>query len=252
MADHSGIARMMAVLTLLTGISLWQAGMLEGSASGTPSEAATQKSATLKGWSAPLQSADIGRPSSAGSSKNTSDGLEVVAGGKDIWGSDDEFHFTYQKQTGAFDVAVRVRSLTAPQLYARAGLMARADLSANSQHIFFLAFPDNRPRHNNTSAYELQYREMKGGESKGIYPPPQSPGAAPLFPVDFPNVWLRLKRSGNEFSSYASSDGKNWRKYASYSLDLPTEVYLGLAVTSHTSEATTTAVFSDFTVSADR
>ena len=166
-----------------------------------------------------------------------------MAGGKDIWGTSDEFHFVHQEQTGDFDVVVRVENLTAPHLYSRAGLMAREDLSPDSRHVFFLVFPDNRPRHANTSAYEFQYRERKGGDSKGIYPPQDAD--PPAFPVDFPHAWLRLKRAGNEFTGFVSSDGKNWKKYGVYSLDLPPTVFLGLAVTSHTAEASTTANFKD-------
>lgn len=200
----------------------------------------------LKGWAGSFKSVDIGKPSHAGSAKAVSPGEEIVAGGKDIWGTNDQFRFTYQQWQGDFDVAVQVRSLTAPHLYARAGIMARADLSDNSQHIFFLVFPDNRPRHNNTSAYELQYRETKGGTSKGIYPPPDS--TTPLFPVEFPHSWLRLRRTGNEFTSFVSEDGSHWKPYASYSMTLPQTVYLGLAVTSHTEEATVTAVIGDLQV----
>ena len=164
-----------------------------------------------------------------------------MAGGKDIWGPSDEFRFAHQKQTGDFDVIVRIESLAAPHLYSRAGLMAREDLSPGSRHVFFLVFPDNRPRHANTSAYEFQYREKKSGDSKGIYPPQDA--GPPAFPVDFPHAWLRLKRVGNEFTGFASTDGIRWKKYGSYSLDLPATVFLGLAVTSHTAEASTTASF---------
>ena len=130
-----------------------------------------------RGWSAPLESIDIGNPAIHGTTKVIPGGFEVVAGGKDIWGVSDEFRFVFQKQQGDFDVMVRVESLTAPQLYSRAGLMAREDLSADSRHVFFFVFPDNRPRHANTSAFEFQYRDAKGGDSNGIYPP-QNAGAA--------------------------------------------------------------------------
>ena len=198
-----------------------------------------------KGWSGPLTSGDIGDPAIPGSTKITSDGLEVSGSGTDIWGVSDQFHFVYQKQTGDFDVAVHVTSLTAQHLYSRAGIMAREDLTPGSRHVIFLAFPDNRPRHLNTSAYEFQHREKTDGESTAIYPPQ---GVSPSFPVDFPHVWLRLKRTGNEFTAFASTDGKSWKKYDSYTLDLPSTVFLGLAVTSHTTDASTAAVFKEFEV----
>src|SRR5580698_8205317 len=63
------------------------------------------------------------------------------------------------------------------------------------------------------------------GIAKGIYPPQDA--GAPAFPVDYPHAWLRLKRTGNEFTGFVSTDGKNWKKYGSYSLDLPSTVFLG-------------------------
>ena len=205
---------------------------------------ASDKQDQPKGWSAQLESNDVGNPAIHGSTRITDDGLEVVGAGKDVWGLSDQFRFVHEQQTGDFDVAVRVTSLTAPHVYARAGIMARDSLSPDSRHVFFLVFPDNRPRHANTSAYEFQYREKAAGDSKGIYPPQDA--GAPAFPVHYPHAWLRLKRTGSEFTGFVSTDGKNWKKYGSYSLDLPATVFLGLAVTSHTTEASTTATFKDF------
>jgi hypothetical protein len=208
--------------------------------------AAGKSRPALKGWNGPFESTDIGTPSTLGSAKAISGGLEMIAVGKDIWGASDEFHFAYQKQNGDFDVVTRIESLTAPHLYSKAGLMAREDLSSDSRHVFFLVFPDNRPRHNNTSAYEFQYREMKGAESHAIYPPQNS--SPPMFPVHFPDAWLRLKRVGNQFTGFVSSDGKSWKEYSSYSIDLPASVYLGLVATSHVADAATTARFKDLKV----
>ncbi|HUE42595.1 MAG TPA: hypothetical protein VMP12_03475, partial [Candidatus Sulfotelmatobacter sp.] len=67
-----------------------------------------QSAAEPKGWSEALQSIDVGSPVIHGSTKPTKDGLEVVASGRDIWDTSDQFHFVYQNQTGDFDVVVRV------------------------------------------------------------------------------------------------------------------------------------------------
>jgi hypothetical protein len=205
-----------------------------------------QNTVELKGWSEALHSTDVGSPVIHGSAKPTRDGLEVVASGRDIWDNSDQFHFVYQKQTGDFDVVVRVESLTAAHLYSRAGLMSRESLSPDSRHVFFLVFPDNRPRHKNKSAYEFQYRTKKGGESAAIYPPRKS--GHPAFPVEFPHAWLRLMRARNTFTGFVSADGKTWKVYGSHSLDLPETVFLGLATTSEIETASTTAVFKDLSL----
>ena len=196
-----------------------------------------------KGWTAPFTSADIGSPALAGSTKIIHGEIEASAAGKDVWGVSDQFRFVYQQLIGDFDIAVRVSSLTAPHLYSRAGLMARESTSPDSRHLFFLVFADNQPRHNNTSAYEFQYREETHGTSKAIYP--AADAGAPLFPVAFPNAWLRMRREGSRFTAFASNNGKQWKEYGSQSIDMPLTLYVGLAVTSHKADATATATFRD-------
>ena len=58
--------------------------------------------------------------------------------------------------------------------------------------------------------------------------------------VAFPNTWLRLKRSGNTFTAYSSSDGETWTLYATKTLALPSTVFFGFALTAHTTAATAT------------
>lgn len=174
---------------------------------------------------------DIGNPAIAGTVKVSDDGFDITAGGADIWGVKDEFNFVFVERTGDFDVISRIESLSAPHLYTKAGLMAREDLTANCRHIYFQVFPNNNPRNKNNGGYEFQYRQEKGGEMKAIYP--KSSDGIPEFPVTYPNTWIRLQRIKNNFSGYYSMDGKNWKIFTTYSIELPEKIYLGLAVTSH-------------------
>jgi len=190
-----------------------------------------------------FKSTDIGSPELQGSTVTEDDKIELTAGGADIWGIRDEFRFAYFEQSGDFDLATRIESLSDANLYTKAGIMAREELSDNSRHIFFQVFPNNNSRNKNNGGYEFQYRMEKGGEMKAIYPA-KSDGIAD-FPVNYPNTWIRLKRSGNEFSGYYSSDGTTWKIYTQFILDLAQKVYLGLAVTSHNTNKTATAVFLD-------
>ncbi len=140
-------------------------------------------------------------------------------------------------------MVARVESLTAPNLYTKAGIMVRETLMEGSRHIYFQVFPDNRPRNKNNGGYEFQYRETTDGDMKAVYPAVAT--GAPEFPVNYPNTWLRLKRNGSQFSGYYSSDGKTWKLYTNFSLDLPFKVYLGLAVTSHNISEKATGIFKD-------
>ena len=185
--------------------------------------------------------ADVGNPEIAGTVTVTGGGFDITAGGADIWGVKDEFHFVYIQKTGDFDLAARVESLTATHLYTKAGLMAREDLTPGSRHIYFQLFPDNKLRNKNNGGFEYQYRQESGGEMKAIYPARFD--GTPDFPVTFPDTWIRLKRTGNKFTGYTGTDGKSWKEYASFTLDLPQKVYLGPAVTSHKTAEPATAKF---------
>jgi len=201
--------------------------------------AAKEKAVPLK----KIRNTDIGNPAIAGSVKLMKDGIGITAGGADIWGVKDEFRFSYFEQTGDFDLVARIESLTAPHLYTKAGLMAREDLSDKSRHIFFQVFPNNNARNKNNGGYEFQYRKEKAGEMKAIYPA-KSDGA-PEFPVNYPNTWIRLKRVGNDFTGYCSADGKTWKVYTTFTMEISKKIFLGLAVTSHNTKETATAVFKD-------
>ena len=200
---------------------------------------AKQKAVALKKF----KHIDIGNPAVAGFSSSKDDGISIIAGGADVWGTKDEFGFSYFEQTGDFDLVTRIQSLSAPHLYTKAGLMAREELTDNSRHIFFQVFPNNNARNKNNGGYEFQYRQAKAGEMKAVYPAKFD--GVPEFPVNYPNTWIRLKRAGNDFTGYYSADGKAWKVFTTYTMDLSEKIFLGLAVTSHNASESTTAVFRD-------
>lgn len=184
---------------------------------------------------------NVGNPTIAGTVTVSDGGFDITAGGADVWGVKDEFNFVYIEKTGDFDFATRIESLTATHQYTKAGLMAREDLTPGSRHIYFQIFPDNSPRNKNNGGFEYQYRQISGGEMKAIYPVRFD--GPPDFPVTFPNTWIRLKRVGNKFTGYTGTDGKSWKEYTTFTLDLAGKVYLGAAVTSHKTTEITTAKF---------
>ena len=162
--------------------------------------------------SAHFANLDIGSPQLAGSARPVETGWDLIAGGADIWEKADQFHFVFKDISGDFDIAVRVESFTPAHLYSKAGLMIRESLNADSAHLMFLVFADNAPRNNNLGAYEMQFRPAAGADCQAIYPAVRPP-APPEFPAAFPNSWLRVARRGNQFSAFASTDGKTWKLY---------------------------------------
>lgn len=184
---------------------------------------------------------DIGFSTKFGTARIDGNKLEIEAAGKDIWGKHDEFAFVYKKLKGDFDFSVQVESLSAAHGYTKAGIMARTNLSDSSQHVLFQVFPDNRSRNKNNGGCEFQYRMLTGGDMKAIYPDLKTAGNS--YNVTFPNTWIRLKRNGDIFLSYISSDNKTWHQYSSFTLQMPSNLHVGLAITAHHSDNYTTARF---------
>jgi regulation of enolase protein 1 (concanavalin A-like superfamily) len=190
---------------------------------------------------ADFKNTDIGPVAKAGIVSNTKNVIQIIASGSDIWGSHDQFHFCYVLIKGDFEISSQVLSLTAANQYTKAGLMARVNLDDNSQHVFYQVFPNNSARNKNNGGCEFQYRAEKAGSMKAIYPDPATAGKQ--FDVSFPNTWIRLKRVGDVFESYMSNDNKTWKLYSTYTLKLPEELMVGLAVTAHDNNNYTVAKF---------
>ena len=188
-----------------------------------------------------LKQADIGKATKTGSGEMIGNELKIVAGGADVWGKHDEFHFSYKKLKGDFDVSVQILGLSATHAYTKAGIMARKDLSDDSPHVYYQVFPDNRARNKNNGGCEFQYRMVKTGDMKAIYPADAVDKVE--CKVDFPNTYVRMKRHGDNFDSFFSNDNKTWVHYSSFTLKMASELYVGLAVTSHQSNDYTTARF---------
>ena len=180
---------------------------------------------------------DIGSPALSGSTTRDGNMITITAGGTDIWGTSDQFHFAHQERGGDFDIAVRVESVVQADLYTKTGLMVRESLAANARHIMALVFPSNAARNNNDGGYEFQYRASTGGNATALYPPQPQPR------VNYPETWLRMRREGDTFIAYSGSDGFTWTEYARTTMALPAEIHFGLAVTAHTASPRTTAKF---------
>ena len=171
----------------------------------------------------------IGNPIPAGHQQAALNGYDIAGGGADLGGTRDQFQFSYRSQTGDFDVKVRLDSLTLADVWSKAGLMAREDLTAGSRAVSVLATPTIG------GVFFLSRATANGAAS--------SSGS---FPVNYPSTWLRLKRAGNVFSGYAGFDGQAWTQLGQITLALPGAVYLGFAVSSHNTNQLATAAFRDF------
>ena len=59
--------------------------------------------------------------------------------------------------------------------------------------------------------------------------------------------WLKLERIGPTFNAYTSADGASWTLVGSDTIPMASTVYVGLAVSSHTTAAAASATFDNVT-----
>ena len=177
-----------------------------------------------------LAAGDVGTPSVAGATVVTTEAITVTAGGGGIGFKSDGFHFAAVSEPGDFDVRVRVSALKNSDIWAKAGLMLRAERSAGAAFAAVMTTPAG-------AGCLFQARDSSGGNAAN----------QGYFPANQPFGWLRLRREGEVVSGFAGYDGHRWSLLGTKTLALGTNGYLGLAVTSHSTNATM-AEFRDLSV----
>jgi hypothetical protein len=169
------------------------------------------------------QNDDIGDVGASGSASE-SDGTWTINGsGAGIGGTSDAFHYVYQSLSGDGQIVARVVSMTNTNASAKAGVMIRETLDADSKHAMMVITP--------SSGTVFQRRTATGGSSD------TTAGSSVTAPY-----WVKLVRSGNTFTGYESADGSAWTLVGSVSITMVADVYIGLAVTSYSYGVLCTAV----------
>jgi hypothetical protein len=206
---------------------------------GIVDSAGNQGSSKTNGIVQQLTAMDIlGATALAGSTFSAKAGdFSVVASGADIWGTVDSMQFVYRPVLGNFDIKVRLESLDMPDVWAKAGLMARLTTNANSRNVCILDTP--REGQNRST---FQWRPADGVISVSFHVP---------TPPMYPNAWLRLQRIGSVFYGYYGMNGSNWTLYSqsdtatTSSGPMPDQLMVGLAATAHNAALLAHAEFRD-------
>jgi regulation of enolase protein 1 (concanavalin A-like superfamily) len=170
--------------------------------------------------------ADIGTIPAVGSGsyQSTSATYTLSGSGADIWGTADNFHYSYQPLQGDGVIVARVESLVNTHLDAKAGIMLRESVAPGSKYVAMLVTP--RPW------CGMQYRPTTGGFTFNS-------GALGL-PAP---RWLKIERRGRLITGYQSVDGVSWTLVQSVNLPMEANLLVGLAACSHmTTAQLTTAV----------
>ena len=177
---------------------------------------------------------DIGSPSLAGSATfDLPSETDTVSGsGAGIGGTSDQFNFFSTPMTGNGSVLAYVNSVTGAG--AQAGVMVRNDTTASSPFVAAVAV--------NGGGVIFEWRLVEGGSEAG-----REINSGTLNPP----LGLKLVRSGNIFSGDYTTDGINWIALgASQTVALNPTALGGLAVTSGSNSALSTAALSSVSVGA--
>ena len=161
----------------------------------------------------------------------------MTASGADIWTVNgveaDEFHFAYKTLSGVGSIQAQVLSIDNTNDWAKAGVMIRETLDPDSGHAYMVVTP--------TQGVSFQRRPGTGVTSTSANSATGGSEAAPY--------WVKIERDiGGNFTGSSSTNGTTWTP-----LDIPvniamgSNVYIGLAVTSHDTALTCEAVFSNVT-----
>jgi hypothetical protein len=163
----------------------------------------------------------------------------MTGSGADIWDIGpaagqyhDEFHFAYKTLTGPGSIVAKVNSVQNTNEWAKACVMIRETLEGGSKHALAAVTPAN--------GVAFQSRPDPGAASSNTN---LSGFTAPY--------WVKLTRdvAGN-FSAYHSANGTTWlpiEEGAARNIPMTSNVYIGLALTSHNADLTCQAVFSNVT-----
>ncbi|HUT45348.1 MAG TPA: right-handed parallel beta-helix repeat-containing protein [Sedimentisphaerales bacterium] len=189
------------------------------------------------GWS----DLDIG---TTGGSANEAGGTWTISGdGADVWGSSDAFHYAYLPLSGNVQITARVVSRgTGSDRWSKGGVMIRETLARSSKNAI-MAITGGEG-----GGLTFQNRPTTGGRSYSAHGNPTA----------VPPHWVRLKREGDTITAYSSADGVDWVQQPDgvttdatpnpVDIQMATDVFIGLFVTSHAAGEVRTYTFDNVTV----
>jgi len=156
----------------------------------------------------------------------------MTAAGVDIWDEADEFRYAYKQLSGDGSIVAQVLSVENTDGWAKTGVMIRESLDPGSKFAAVYITPGNGCRY--------QARLMTGISAVS------DSDVTTLQDITAPH-WIKLERAGNNFNAYNSYDGVTWTPLAwnPQTISMGANVYIGLALTSHSSGVTCVAEFSD-------
>jgi len=163
----------------------------------------------------------------------------MTAAGADIAGTTDQFRYVYKRLSGSGSIVAQVLSVENTHMWAKAGVMIRRSMDPGSAFAAVYITPG--------AGCRFQSRPTLGADHSSD----SSVATDEEWSITAP-YWIKLERNStdNSFRGYYSSDGVTWQAMAwnPQYIVMPDEVYIGLALTSHSINSICTAQFSDVNI----
>lgn len=201
--------------------------------------ASSYQASASAGLSSPWKQQDIGTASVKGITSFDGKEFTVEAVGKDLDGTNDNFHFTYQSLRGNEDIIARFVPQPSSQ-FSEMGLMFRQGLNDNAPFVSLTIYPAK------TADIELPDWRVKilarratndridtSAISVSLSEPAVTWGRITGY------VWLRLQRKENKFIASVSYDGRTWKLLPDVLMPFNKKLLIGLTVSSGMPNSTT-------------
>ncbi len=188
---------------------------------------------------------DVGTPDNpnpAGSATFANGTYALTGSGSDVWDNNDHLQYVYEMLTGDGEFIARMAGFNNPDYWSKAGLMIRSDLTTGAQNAFMLETGPNG--NHNEPIFQWRTSEFGGSSDSGNH----------NGPIQAVPVWLRLVRTGNNFSGYWARDlgagqhGPWMQMGTTQTIAMPPTVFIGLADTAHNNGRVATATFDNVSI----
>jgi len=198
---------------------------------------------------------DIGKAETQGATTVYSDDKVTVKGAGKLISNSDTCQYAYKKLKGDGEIIAKLDYATPVDNHAFSGLMIRNSLDADSAAVVvglsstkayeWKEYNEEKKKdetfYRNAFSVWLAGRDKKGGDFSKLDENLDSVDGAKKTNVSivrdiaFKNLseylgyYLRLVRSGNQFTAYCSPDGKDWTEVGKRTVDMNSTVYVGVA-----------------------
>jgi len=157
---------------------------------------------------------DIGTPQHEGMACFKNGTFSLKASGNDIGETNDEYLFTYQPFSGNGEMISRVHTVSPETSNAKIGLMIREQLSPSSAHMMISTSP----------VFDITSIARTTAQ--------KSTDVSGTITTQSQYIWLKLRREADSFFTYYSLDGNTWEFAEEKYIEMPEQVFWGLALTS--------------------